>query len=404
MTRPRVAVLADWWWPEEVGGAERSARAVAWELARSAEVAVFVPSATEKVYADGPLTVHAVRRPYARRVHADSAARRGLELLTAWLLPLVASRQIRTLRAYRPDVVVATNVSRTGPWLVRWARTGGIRFVRAYHDLSDTCWRRSRRRGTDNCATICADCRVKTRIMRWSNPRSAVSVCVSGFVQDELQRAGLTTRETSLVAYPLIGPATSAPQPHRDRPDRLVLGYLGRIAPVKGVESAIRTAAAYQRAAGMAVTLVVAGKGHPGYLRTLADLAAVQGVDVDFTGHLDVEAFCAQVHAALIPSTWLEPFGRVAVEVGSRGRPMLISPLGGLPEAAAVSGGRFAFADFADPEAAARALGKLLDQGMDPTSGVGPSRAAMVPLEQGVVTAVGRVLEGWPGHREERRA
>ncbi|GAA3775206.1 hypothetical protein GCM10022225_73860 [Plantactinospora mayteni] len=402
LNRPRIAVLADWWWPNLVGGAERSARSAALELARTAEVAVFVPAPADEVYSDGPLTVHAVRRPYARRVHADSALRRGLELLTAWLLPAVASRQIRALRAYRPDVVVATNVSRTGPWLLRWARASGVRLVRSYHDLSDTCWRRSRRRGTENCAEICAGCRVKTGVMRRATPPTAVAVCVSGFVRDELERAGLTSRETSLVAYPLVGAPGGASATYRPDPMRLVLGYLGRVAPVKGVEAAIRTAAAYRRNTGAAVTLLVAGDGQPDYLRELAALAAAQQVDVDFAGQLDVEAFCARIDAALIPSTWMEPFGRVAVEVGSRGRPMLVSRVGGLPEAAAVSGGRFAFTDFADPEAAARALGELLDGRTDATTA--PAPGAAMPLEQGVLTAVARALEGWPGNREEQPA
>ncbi|MGI5150292.1 glycosyltransferase family 4 protein [Plantactinospora sp. CA-294935] len=402
MSRPRIAVLADWWWPNLVGGAERSSRSAALELARTAEVAVFVPAPADQVYPDGPLTVHAVRRPYARRVHADSALRRGLELLTAWLLPTVASRQIRALRAYRPDVVVATNISRTGPWLLRWARANGVRLVRSYHDLSDTCWRRSRRRGARNCVEICADCRVKTRVMRRATPPATIAVCVSGFVRDELARAGLTSGETSLVGYPLIGPPSAPPQAHRRDPARVVLGYLGRVAPVKGVEAAIRTAAAYRRNTGAAVTMLVAGEGQPDYLRRLADLATGQQVDVDFAGHLDVEAFCARIDAALIPSTWMEPFGRVAVEVGSHGRPMLVSRVGGLPEAAAVSGGRYAFTDFTDPEAAARALGELLDPQPDSTSAPAPGPA--MPLEQGVVTAVARALQGWPGNREEQPA
>ncbi|GAB3977168.1 glycosyltransferase family 4 protein [Plantactinospora veratri] len=402
MNRPRVAVLADWWWPNLVGGAERSARSAALELARTAEVTVFVPAPTDEVYRDGPLVVHAVRRPYARRVHADSTLRRALELLTAWLLPAVASGQIRALRAYRPDVVVATNISRTGPWLLRWARSSGVRLVRSYHDLSDTCWRRSRRRGSANCADICADCRVKTAVMRRATPPGTVAVCVSGFVRDELQRAGLTSPGSSLVAYPLVGAATVAPEAYRPDPTRRVLGYLGRVDPVKGVEAAIRTAAAYRRNTGAAVTMLVAGEGQPDYLRRLADLATAQQVEVDFAGQLDVTAFCARIDAALIPSSWMEPFGRVVVEVGSHGRPMLVSRVGGLPEAAAVSGGRYAFADFADPEAAARTLDELLAGKTEPANL--PGQGAAIRLEQGVVTAVARALEDWSGTREEEPA
>jgi len=403
MSRLRIAVLADWWWPNTVGGAERSARSAAMALAESAEVAVFVPEVADRVYADGPLTVHAVRRPFARRRHGDSVLRRGLELATAWSLPLVASAQIRAIRSFDPDVVVATNISRTGPWLVRWVRAAGLPFVRSFHDLSDTCWRRSRRRGTGNCATVCRPCRVKATIMRRVTPPSTVGVCVSGFVRDELVRAGLVTPERSLVAYPLLGAAVEAPPPPRRRPDgTLTLGYLGRIDPVKGVESAIRTAAAYRRQTGTDVSLVIAGTGRPDYLRRLSDLAVAEHVPVHFAGVLDIETFCARVDAVLIPSLWMEPFGRVAVEVGSRGRPMLVSPLGGLPEAAALSGGRYGFADFGRPESAGRALAELLADGPGrqvvdaearvdlPTVGDVTSR---ITVAEGVARAVDRVLD-----------
>ncbi|WP_406037122.1 glycosyltransferase [Micromonospora sp. NBC_00898] len=389
---PRVAVLADWWWPDEVGGAERSARAAALELARFAEVSVFVPAAADASYVDGPLTVHAVRRPFARRVHADTRARRGLEFLSAWLLPWTASRLTRRIGDLRPDAVVATNVSRTGPWLPRWVKARGFRYVRVFHDLSDTCWRRSRLRGSGSCATICGECRVKTRIMRNTTPPAAVSVCVSGFVRDELVDAGLTTAAASLVGYPLIGPTEPVRAPRRETDGDLAVGYLGRVSPVKGIESAIRTAAAYRRTKGRDVTMVVAGEGPADYARTLVELARSEGVDLRLPGHLAVDAFCASVDVVLIPSRWMEPFGRVAVEVGRAGKPMLVSPVGGLPEAAAASGGEYAFADFQDPEAAAVALGALWD-GASPSAGPA-GRAAARPLAQSVAAATRRVLSG----------
>ncbi|MBQ0892724.1 glycosyltransferase [Micromonospora sp. U56] len=391
-SRPRIAVLADWWWPDEVGGAERSAQAAARELAGFADVSVFVPSTADRTYSDGPLTVHAVRRPFARRQHADTRVRRGLEFLTAWLLPLVASRLTRRIGAFRPDVVVATNISRTGPWLPRWVKARGLRYVRVFHDLSDTCWRRSRLKDSRNCETVCGECRVKAGIMRGATPRGAVSVCVSGFVRDQLVDAGLTTPAASLVGYPLIGPAEPVRPAGRIDETLLVVGYLGRIDPVKGIESAIRTAGAYQRNTGTGVRVLVAGEGQPDYTRTLAELARSEGVALHLPGRMTVDAFCDSVDVVLIPSRWMEPFGRVAVEVGRTGTPMLVSPLGGLPEAAAVSGGAYAYADFQDPEGAAVALGELLAGAALPVTRTGGDAAMTLP--QTVVAATRRAWAG----------
>ncbi|WP_196255763.1 glycosyltransferase [Micromonospora sp. WMMD558] len=389
---PKVAVLADWWWPNDVGGAERSAREAALELARSAQVSVFVPAAVETSYTDGPLSVHAVRRPFARRVHADTRVRRGLEFISAWLVPWTASRLARRIRAFHPDVVVATNVSRTGPWLLRSVKADGLRYVRVFHDLSDTCWRRSRLKGARSCETVCGECQVKARIMRNATPRDAVSVCVSGFVRDELVASGLVNPAESLVGYPLIGPAEPVRVPRRNG-DGLVIGYIGRVSPVKGIESAIRTAAAYQRRTGITVTVLVAGTGQAAYVRALVELARAEGVDIRVPGHLPVDEFCRLVDVVLIPSRWMEPFGRVAVEVGRAGKPMLVSPLGGLPEAAAVSGGDYAFADFQDPQAAAVALAGLLDGSARKTPSAASATTAGT-LKEGVVAAARHVLSG----------
>jgi len=390
--RPRIAILADWWWPDIVGGAELSGRACALELARSAEVAVFVPAAVEKTYQDGPLKVYAVRRAFARRTHAESFVRHGLEFVTSWLLPPVTWRLARSLRAFDPDVTIAANISRTGPWLLRRVKASRSGFVRIFHDLSDTCWRRSRLKSGRICATVCGECRVKTQIMRSATPPGAVSVCVSEFVQSELVQAGLVTPANSIVAYPVIGTEVATSPPSGSTDADLVLGYIGRLDPVKGIESAIRTAAAYRRAAGRSVSMVIAGEGQPRYVRRLAALAEAESLTVDFTGHLDVDTFCARVDAVLIPATWMEPFGRVAIEVGSRHRPMLVSSVGGLPEAAAVSGGRYAFANFQDPLGAAQVLARLLEGG---TTAAPVTVLATIPsLAQGIVTAAQQVLDG----------
>lgn len=386
----RIVVLADWWWPNAVGGAERSARAAALALSEFAEVSILIPARASAVYDDGPLTVHAVRRPFARRTHPDSAARRGTEFLTTWLLPSTARPLMRKMGELRPDVVVATNISRTGPWLLSYAKRRELKFIRIFHDLSDTCWRRSRMKGSRRCTRLCPGCGVKARVMRNAMPEAALSICVSNFVRSELARVGITSTESSTVGYPLVAATTEDGEFSSRAPGSgTVAGYIGRLDPVKGIESAIRTVAACRRTSGQEISMLVAGEGRASYRGELAKLAAAEAVPVEFVGHMDVDRFCARVDVVLIPSTWLEPFGRVAVEVGSRHRPMLVSPLGGLPEAAALSGGPHMFADFGDPESAGRALAELLSGGR---ISEGPAAPDAETLKQCVVSIVELLL------------
>jgi glycosyltransferase involved in cell wall biosynthesis len=391
----RIAVLADWWWPDIPGGAERSARDVTARLSTFAEVTVFVPGTTERPYHDGAVRIQPVRRILGRRTYADGVVRQGMEFASAWLLPFIATRMARRVEAYAPDVVVAHNVSRTGPWLLRWVKGQGLPLVRVHHDLSDTCWRRSRLKNGVNCTEICGMCTMKTAIMRSAHPASTPRVCVSDFVLRELVKANLTTPGDAAVGYPLVNTAAAQLPPRVSADGGLTLGYIGRLSPVKGIESGILTAAAYLRRTGTPVRLVIAGEGRGNYAAELAALARTHGIEAELPGHLDIDTFCAQIDVALILSVWMEPFGRVALEVGTRGRPMLVSPLGGLPEAAAASGGVYAFADFRDPEAAAEALAGLVDRYRHAGPSL-PNRQQLPSLPDVVVDAVRRSTAATP--------
>lgn len=55
---------------------------------------------------------------------------------------------------------------------------------------------------------------------------------------------------------------------------------------------------------------------------------------ITFTGWLDVYyEFSNNTDVVIVPSVWMEPFGRVAVEALVCGKPVLVSNIGGLPEA-----------------------------------------------------------------------
>ncbi len=52
----------------------------------------------------------------------------------------------------------------------------------------------------------------------------------------------------------------------------------------------------------------------------------------------DIKTAYAKTKLLIVPSTWPEPFGRVVMEAGINGIPSIVSPLGGLPEAAGKGG------------------------------------------------------------------
>ena len=152
------------------------------------------------------------------------------------------------------------------------------------------------------------------------------------------------------------------------RPGSSTVVSVSRLVPRKGMDTLVQ-AAAILAAEGRDLQAVIAGDGRE--RRRLRRLAVRVGAPVRFLGRLsddDVTALigCADVFAMLCRTRWRgleqEGFGIVFLEAAAAGVPQVAGRSGGAHEA--VSDGETGIVlDPATPEAAAEAIGTLLDDG-----------------------------------------
>ncbi len=119
----------------------------------------------------------------------------------------------------------------------------------------------------------------------------------------------------------------------RRRSEALV--FVGRVTPEKGIVEAIEIAELAGRPLKIAAKVGPTPKEQDFDENVFQPALKAAGRDVEFLGELsgtDRDALFATSHAVLMPGSWPEPFGLVAIEALACGAPVLARRVGGLDE------------------------------------------------------------------------
>ncbi len=116
-----------------------------------------------------------------------------------------------------------------------------------------------------------------------------------------------------------------------------VISCIGRITPIKGHRDLIRAFAAVAKTFPKARLRIIGGADarHQNYLQELKQLVLKLSLEdrVEFSGHEpNIPLALAQSDLMVLPSTCQEAFGRVLIEAGASGVPVVATRVGGIPE------------------------------------------------------------------------
>jgi glycosyltransferase involved in cell wall biosynthesis len=347
MAPKRILFIIRSYAPDQVGGSAKSVQTLAERLVARGhdvhilrlcpvgdEAATIAASAEAGITGPGKPTLHVL--PIRNIYGPYDNGRHSIVAKTVWHLidlynPWAARDVRRVLAKLRPDIVNTSVIDGFSTAILREAKRSGARLIHTMRDYYLICSRSGMYRAGKNCETLCASCQVVRNINRHQAKHVDLFLSNSDFVAETHRHHGVFDREKPCAVQWNVNDQPLAPT-HRtlDESAPIRLGYIGRLAPTKGVETLIEAANALPEA-GRDWSLVIAGDGAPDYVAQLRALAQ-NNPRIRFVGWQPAAAFYAMVDLVICPSVYHEPLPRVIYEAYGVAIPVVASDVGGNPE------------------------------------------------------------------------
>jgi glycosyltransferase involved in cell wall biosynthesis len=322
--------------PFVIGGAERFVAKLAQEQAKSGHevgVVTMIPSRVSQapVEEEGVL-VHRIGNAglfwFLDWANHSAPVRYINKLFYNWN-PITLRRVRKIVSSFRPEVM--NSHCMLGFSVDSWkaAAERNIPIVHALHEFNLFCRNANAFCNGRMCEGICLACRITLPKRSLSRLTTGVVGVSRDVLQRHLDRDFFThippERRSVIWSMPPIS--------IRERPPRLpdapfTIGFIGRIAPEKGVETLIEAVAGLPRTGWR---LLIAGGIYPP-LDPAALQARTAGLPVNWLGVVPAADFYPQIDLLVVPAIWADPGPLVVHEAFANAVPVVGSRMGGIAD------------------------------------------------------------------------
>jgi glycosyltransferase involved in cell wall biosynthesis len=332
LSNVKILLLNSLYYPNIVGGAEKSVQLLAESHLAKGHVPIVVTT-SNKTYVDyvNGVKVYYIKTPnlyWVLQANEQPSLIKPLWHLVDTVNPLVMPRLRKILSEEQPDIFHSHNMA--GFSVSVWRVAIGLRLPIA-HTIRDhylLCPKSEMHSRGKRCGKQCGKCWLFSIPKRRATAAVNAVTGVGKFILGEHINLGYFSKAKlkTHIYNPVRLPPTQANRVGNGK--NIIFGYVGMLVQAKGIEFLL------ERFANMDIPnacLKVYGRGvteeYETYLRKRFDSSNIR-----FEGRKDPHEIYSSIDVVIVPSLRDEAFGRIVPEANSYGRPVVVSNRGALPE------------------------------------------------------------------------
>ncbi|MBD8069401.1 glycosyltransferase family 4 protein [Bacillus sp. PS06] len=332
----KILIFNTLYFPNIVGGAEKSVQLLAERLLQRGHTPVIVSSSKEdKINVINGVKVYYLK--YRNLYWASESNDKSKMKKVIWhgldnYNPFLETKISEIISIEKPDVVHTNNLVglSTLPWIS--AKKHNIPIVHTLRDFSLMCSKGTMFRDSKNCKDRCVECSILTEFKKYMTNKNYVNYVIgnSKFMVNRHKELGFFRDVPSKRIYngAVIRNESSnkkiKSENHNNKPIKFF--YMGRIEETKGVNLLLNTFKNISQA-----ELLLAGKVTDNKIQSDIDNKSYPD-NIKFLGYIDPEDILPDIDVLIAPSLWNEPLPRVILEAYSHEVPVIGSTRGGIPE------------------------------------------------------------------------
>lgn len=329
------------YYPNIVGGAEKSVQLLAERLVKKGLEVVVVSTAKEDRidYVNGVKVYYLKHRNLYWAI--DSKKKKSYQKAIWHSLDnynfFMKEEIERIIDNEKPDVIHTNNLVGLSviPWIC--AQKKGVPVVHTLRDFSLMCSKGTMFKKGRNCKVRCLDCKILSDYKRILTNKGFVQFLVgnSQFMIDRHKSLGFFSNVPSKRIFNGVTILKKNNENYNSqseqindisKSDKLKFFYMGRIEETKGVKLLLDTFKDLTTA-----ELYLAGKIYDYDIKKNIENNKYPS-NIKFLGYINPESILPQIDILIAPSLWHEPLPRVILEAYSFQKPVIGSTRGGIPE------------------------------------------------------------------------